>query len=511
MPREGNFSVVVPGRLSKDMLPEAVQPDLDFLKKDPDIRCCVICYRYTSKNGKLARVCIIGNTNLCILSTNGVTRRSIPVRSFERIDISKDKKALLLTVRNGEDLLLLEKIDSRNRTASPPQSLADIPEVLNAVREANSYFRIQPEELPTVLDVKRRATNLQKKHHTSLAQMLESDKKEVLQLREEEKKDKERGGPPPTAPTPTAAGSPREVTQRRPPPPPGPPPRLLGSAVSEPGSPVLPTTPLTWNADQMAQAEQLSRNIEQLHAERDLLEAQIQARKHDFDLLTQQAKCWQEQLDAQQEQMRQQQVQFANYMTEAQKQYQEYMKALFEQHQQQEEQRRQYELMHHKMNEEAWERVVAQTSGLVLDDEDSDTSADSGEQEEEPAHWRRSLSKKHGVASEERVVVKVKDESLLYSLSVPRSFWTGLKEEVRTVAGAREHPFCLVTVVGDPAEMLVNKQYFQFYASGWSKKEEYTVSLWDGGSWSFVDARCFWNGSKRGPGPLEKAASYHST
>ena len=277
----------------------------------------------------------------------------------------------------------------------------------------------------------------------------------------------------------------------KPPPPPGAPPTIRGGNKSP-----------RISEEETAAINKLSDYIEQLKAERELVESQIDSRRRELSDLADHTRQWQDQLVAQQQQGISQQKQFNEYMTHAKSQYETYMGDLFKQHKRAEEQKKSMSEMHARQNEENWRQIITQLvpedTGSESDDEDL-----SGLSE---AKWRTVMSKRahKQPLSRTKITVKVMDGDEIFSFAVASNFWDELLDQISSVAGYSEHPLCHVGRDSEPP-ISINSSYLRYFASTWAaQRESYCVSIWQFTSWKFIDASDFWNSkADTDPPPLE--------
>ena len=319
------------------------------------------------------------------------------------------------------------------------------------------------------------------------------------------------------------------VASGKPPPPPGLPPGKLPQSVSQEhlrdpsaagGQPhpdrlsrsPLPTG-LTRHANPGASAEppvmaaneaeahaKLTLYIEQLQAERELTELQVESRRRELQAITESSAAWTQQLQQQQKLAEDHQTQFNSYLQNAQSQYQEYIQALYQQNRQASEARVEYHQSCNKQNEEMWRQLTAR----LMPDEDEGDDTDSDDDDfvlaKPGGAPKSSLPQRAGGsvgasgaarATDVKVAVKVQDTSGVFSFSVSDAFWKGLNEQIETIAGFSDHPLCSVGK-NDESPLLVNEAYLSYYAATWAESEPHCVSVWEAGTWNFVNSHTFW-------------------
>eukprot|EP01059_Diplonema_ambulator_P014889 TRINITY_DN25919_c0_g1_i1.p1 TRINITY_DN25919_c0_g1~~TRINITY_DN25919_c0_g1_i1.p1 ORF type:complete len:536 (+),score=81.11 TRINITY_DN25919_c0_g1_i1:39-1646(+) len=471
---------------------KVVRPEIRFAKDD-DLRCIVVCMRLTSKGRRVKRVVLINSRNLYVTDEDGYCRRNIYCRTVEKAFTNVEgTKTLLLKVKGEEDLLLQEIPSENNKNSN----FASILDVLDKVREANGGTPVpRTRGCNTGRDVVANSSkgDRTKKDRPSIRTQLEVAKQRAQEdLREAQESAKirqiARGSRPASAlSSPRAPKSPLQFGIK-PPPPPGMPPELrrnssggqLSQSMNAP-----PSSPGDIRGDMLSphghpdDLKKLTSYIEQLQAERELVDMQLDARKRELSTLTEYSQRMQDQLAQQQENAIAQQNQFNEYIRSAQKQYQEYIEALYMQHKRASEQRQEFQEMYERQNNELWKQIAAQ---VIEDDDGSD---------EDLGLYSPSSSPQHRGPSH-KITIKMHDGDEVCSFSVAAPFWDELCSQIETVVGFSEHPLCSVGR-GNDNPLMINKNYFVYFASAWCQRETYCVSTWQDGSWDFTDAREYWN------------------
>ena len=325
-----------------------------------------------------------------------------------------------------------------------------------------------------------------------------------------------RGQSPTTFPLPGQQDFPNGA---KPPPPPPRNNRLSGvptqgsgyeeSLASSPASPAK-ARPLSIRDEEAAST--LRANIEQLQAERELAELQLETRRRELEAVTETAKQWQDQLQQQQQLANDHQTQFNEYLKSSQQQYQEYLQALYQQNRQASEQRLAHQEMTNEQNERVWGQLMSQL--MPEEDEGSDSGSDSDGYNTQLhishlPQGRPSPSPSRSPShAGNRISVKVQDSTGSFSFPVTETFWADLTAQIETVAGFSDHPLCSVAK-GDDYPLLVNEAYFAYFASNWANSDPHCVSVWEDGKWGFVNSEDFW--ARHKPGSPVKTQSPHTS